>query len=135
MRSILCTSITLTLPRRRAKVTLSATGTFDNFNRFALRGVAAARTESLYDTLFVTSDDEPGSYYPLIADNVRYADNFARAEISLNPRARFHDGTPVKASDVAFTFHKFMTEGVPSSASCIKGPPSEPSRRSPCASN
>lgn len=46
-------------------VTLSATGTFDNFNRFALRGVAAARTESLYDTLFVTSDDEPGSYYPL----------------------------------------------------------------------
>ena len=42
------------------KVTLSATGTFDNFNRYALRGVAAARTESLYDTLFVTSDDEPG---------------------------------------------------------------------------
>jgi microcin C transport system substrate-binding protein len=36
-------------------VTLSAIGTFDNFNRFALRGVAAARTESLYDTLFVTS--------------------------------------------------------------------------------
>ena len=49
-------------------VTLSATGTFDNFNRFALRGVAAARTESLYDTLFVTSDDEPGSYYPLVAE-------------------------------------------------------------------
>ena len=60
-------------------VTLSATGTFDNFNRFALRGVAAARTESLYDTLFVTSDDEPGSYYPLVAENVRYADNFAWA--------------------------------------------------------
>ncbi|MDU4223734.1 MAG: extracellular solute-binding protein, partial [Enterobacter asburiae] len=92
-----------------------------NFNRFALRGVAAARTESLYDTLFVTSDDEPGSYYPLIADNVRYADNFAWAEISLNPRARFHDGTPVKASDVAFTFHKFMTEGVPQFRIVYKG--------------
>ena len=103
------------------KVTLSATGTFDNFNRFALRGVAAARTESLYDTLFVTSDDEPGSYYPLIAGNVRYADNFAWAEITLNPRARFHDGTPVKASDVAFTFHKFMTEGVPQFRIVYKG--------------
>ncbi|MGL4204252.1 MAG: ABC transporter substrate-binding protein, partial [Enterobacter roggenkampii] len=103
------------------KVTLSATGTFDNFNRYALRGVAAARTESLYDTLFVTSDDEPGSYYPLIAENVRYADNFAWAEISLNPRARFHDGTPVKASDVAFTFHKFMTEGVPQFRIVYKG--------------
>ncbi len=31
----------------------------------------------------------------------------------INPRARFHDGTPITARDVAFTFHKFMTEGVP----------------------
>ncbi|MBY7208571.1 extracellular solute-binding protein [Enterobacter hormaechei] len=102
-------------------VTLSATGTFDNFNRFALRGVAAARTESLYDTLFVTSDDEPGSYYPLVAENVRYADDFSWVEIAINPRARFHDGTPVSARDVAFTFHKFMTEGVPQFRLVYKG--------------
>ncbi len=102
-------------------VTLSATGMFDNFNRFALRGVAAARTESLYDTLFVTSDDEPGSYYPLVAENVRYADDFSWAEIAINPRARFHDGTPVSARDVAFTFHKFMTEGVPQFRLVYKG--------------
>lgn len=102
-------------------VTLSATGTFDNFNRFALRGMAAARTESLYDTLFVTSDDEPGSYYPLVAENVRYADDFSWAEIAINPRARFHDGTPVSARDVAFTFHKFMTEGVPQFRLVYKG--------------
>ncbi len=102
-------------------VTLSATGTFDNFNRFALRGVAAARTESLYDTLFVTSDDEPGSYYPLVAENVRYADDFSWAEIAINSRARFHDGTPVSARDVAFTFHKFMTEGVPQFRLVYKG--------------
>ena len=102
-------------------VTLSAMGTFDNFNRFALRGVAAARTESLYDTLFVTSDDEPGSYYPLVAENVRYADDFSWAEIAINPRARFHDGTPVSARDVAFTFHKFMTEGVPQFRLVYKG--------------
>ena len=101
-------------------MTLSATGTFDNFNRFALRGVPR-RAQNLYDTLFVTSDDEPGSYYPLIAENVRYADNFARAEISLNPRARFHDGSPVRASDVAFTFHKFMTEGAPQFRIVYKG--------------
>ncbi len=103
------------------KVTLSATGTFDNFNRFALRGNAAVRTESLYDTLFATSDDEPGSYYPLIAEMARYADDFAWVEISLNPRARFHDGSPIRASDVAFTFHKFMTEGVPQFRIVYKG--------------
>ena len=34
----LTTTITSTQPPRKAETTLSATGTFDNFNRFALRG-------------------------------------------------------------------------------------------------
>ncbi len=102
-------------------ITLSAIGTFDNFNRYALRGNPGVRTDTLYDTLFTTSDDEPGSYYPLIGEMARYPSNFAWAEIEINPRARFHDGTPIKASDVAFTFNKFMTEGVPQFRLIYKG--------------
>jgi len=102
-------------------VTLSVIGTFDNFNRFALRGNAAVRTESLYDALFTTSDDEPGSYYPLVAEMARYADDYSWMEISINPRAIFHDGSPIRASDVAFTFQKFMTEGVPQFRLIYKG--------------
>jgi microcin C transport system substrate-binding protein len=102
-------------------ITLAAIGTFDNFNRYALRGNPGVRTDALYDTLFTTSDDEPGSYYPLIADRARYADDFSWMEITLNPRARFHDGSPITASDVAFTFHKFMTEGVPQFRLIYKG--------------
>lgn len=102
-------------------ITLSYLGTFDNFNRFALRGNAAVRTESLYDSLFTTSDDEPGSYYPLIAEVARYADDYSWVEVSINPRATFHDGSPIRASDVAFTFHKFMTEGVPQFRLIYKG--------------
>lgn len=101
--------------------TLSEPGTFDNFNRYALRGKAGARTDSLYDTLFTTSDDEPGSYYPLIANSARYADDYSWVEIAINPRARFHDGSPITAKDVAFTFHKFMTEGVPQFRLIYKG--------------
>lgn len=52
---------------------------------------------------------------------MRYADDFSWAEIAINPRARFHDGTPVSARDVAFTFHKFMTEGVPQFRLVYKG--------------
>lgn len=103
------------------QMTLSAIGTFDNFNRYSLRGNPGVRTEALYDTLFTTSDDEPGSYYPLIADHARYAADYSRVEISINPRARFHDGTPITARDVAFTFHKFMTEGVPQFRLVYKG--------------
>ncbi len=102
-------------------LTLAAIGTFDNFNRYALRGNPAVRTEALYDTLFTTSDDEPGSYYPLIAERARYAEDYSWMEIALNPRARFHDGTRITARDVAFTFNKFMTEGVPQFRLFYKG--------------
>lgn len=102
-------------------ITLAAIGTFDNFNRYALRGNPGVRTDALYDTLFTTSDDEPGSYYPLIADRARFADDFSWMDITINPRARFHDGSPITASDVAFTFHKFMTEGVPQFRLIYKG--------------
>lgn len=103
------------------RVTLAAIGTFDNFNRYAMRGNAAVRTDQLYDSLFTTSDDEPGSYYPLIAEGVRYASDFSWAEVTINPRARFHDGSPVTAEDVAWSFHKFMTEGVPQFRLIYKG--------------
>ncbi|WP_330992669.1 extracellular solute-binding protein [Pluralibacter gergoviae] len=103
------------------RVTLAAIGTFDNFNRYAMRGNPAVRTDQLYDSLFTTSDDEPGSYYPLIAEGVRYASDFSWAEVTINPRARFHDGSPVTAEDVAWSFHKFMTEGVPQFRLIYKG--------------
>lgn len=102
-------------------VTLAAIGTFDNFNRFAMRGNPAERTGALYDTLFTTSDDEPGSYYPLVAESARYADDYSWVELNINPLARFHDGTPVTAQDVVFTFTKFMTEGVPQFRLVYKG--------------
>lgn len=102
-------------------VTLSSIGTFDNFNRYALRGNPGERTGALYDTLFTTSDDEPGSYYPLIAESARYADDYSWVEVSMNPQARFHDGSPITARDVEFTFHKFMTEGVPQFRLIYKG--------------
>ncbi|WP_324021188.1 ABC transporter substrate-binding protein [Pantoea sp. JZ29] len=95
------------------KIVQAVPGTYDNFNRYASRGNPAAGTGTLYDSLFTTSDDEPGSYYPLIAESARHPADFRWMEITLNPRARFHDGSAITAEDVAFTFHTFMTEGVP----------------------
>ncbi|MBY5944065.1 extracellular solute-binding protein [Photobacterium rosenbergii] len=94
------------------QVTYAQVGTFDSFNRFASRGVSAAGSEAIYDTLFVSSEDEIDSYYPLIAEKVRYPEDFSWMEVDINPNARFHDGEPITAADVAFTFDKFMKEGV-----------------------
>ncbi|ELI6452588.1 ABC transporter substrate-binding protein [Yersinia ruckeri] len=102
-------------------VTLATIGTFDNFNVYALRGVAAVGSERLYDSLFATSDDEVGGYYPLVAESARYPADMHWVEIDINPRARFHDNQPITANDVAFTFKKFMTEGVPQFRTTFKG--------------
>ncbi|BDH45157.1 ABC transporter substrate-binding protein [Salmonella enterica subsp. enterica serovar Choleraesuis] len=102
-------------------ITLSAIGTFDNFNRYALRGNPGIRTDSICDPLYTTSDDEPGSYYPLVAEFTRYASDYSWAEVQINPKARFHDGSPITARDVAFTFNMFMTQGVPQFRIYYKG--------------
>ncbi|WP_432715667.1 extracellular solute-binding protein [Vibrio sinaloensis] len=95
------------------KVVYGQVGTYDNFNRFASRGVAAALSGELYDTLMYSPSDEVDAYYPLIAEKVRYSDDYTWLEVDINPKARFHDGQPITAHDVAFTFDKFMSEGVP----------------------
>ncbi|SEG54177.1 extracellular solute-binding protein [Vibrio hangzhouensis] len=95
------------------KVTYGQIGTFDNFNRYASRGQPAAATGNLYDTLMFSPSDEIDSFYPLIAERVRYSDDYSWLEIDINPKARFTDGQPITAKDVEFTFNKFMTEGVP----------------------
>ncbi|WP_075181272.1 extracellular solute-binding protein [Pantoea sp. 1.19] len=102
-------------------IVLSAIGTWDSFNRFASRGVPGAATDTLYDSLFTGAEDEVGSYYPLIAESARYRDDFRWMEVRINPQARFHDGSPITASDVAFTFGLFMREGVPQFRVFYKG--------------
>lgn len=102
-------------------LTLSATGTYDNFNTYASRGNPPDSTDRLTDTLFASSQDETSSLYPLIGASVRYPDDYSWMEVNINPKARFQDGFPVTAEDVAYTFEKFMTEGVPQFRTIYKG--------------
>jgi len=92
---------------------LSAIGTYDNFNRFAQRGNAAVRSAELYDTLMTPSSDEIDVYYPLIAEALEYPENHAWVIFHVDPRARDQAGQPLTAEDVAFSFNKFLEQGVP----------------------
>lgn len=94
-------------------ITLSTTGTFDSFNRYAQRGDAAEGSDQLYDTLMIASEDEIDVLYPLIAQKIEYARDFTWIIFFLNPQARFQDGKPITAEDVVFSFNTFMTQGVP----------------------
>jgi len=94
-------------------VRLAAIGTFDNLNPFILKGVPAAGAGQLFDTLTVASSDEPSSEYGLIAESVEVPVDRSWVTFTLRPEARFHDGSPITADDVIWTFQTLKTRGHP----------------------
>jgi len=87
---------------------------FDSFNPFVIRGIAAAGISTyLYDTLMEASADEPFSEYGLIAESVEVPEDRSYVIFNLRKQARFHDGEPITAEDVAFSYRVLTTEGHP----------------------
>jgi microcin C transport system substrate-binding protein len=86
-----------------------ALGTYDSFNTVVagIKGTPARGIEQIYDTLFVSALDEPTSTYGLIAESVSYPDDYSKAVFRLRPEAKWHDGKPVTADDVIFSFESF----------------------------
>jgi microcin C transport system substrate-binding protein len=87
----------------------TATGTFDSFNPFTVRGTPAAGLGQfggmLYDTLMQQATDEPGTSHPLIAEAYTHPDDYSSATYRINPQARWHDGAPITAEDVVWSFN------------------------------
>jgi microcin C transport system substrate-binding protein len=95
------------------EVRFGAVGTFDNLNPFILKGVAAAGIGSTFDSLMTSADDEPFSYYGLVAQTLEVPSDRSWVIFNLRPAARFHDGTPLTAADVAWTFNILREKGHP----------------------
>jgi len=86
-----------------------AVGTFDNFN-VAVAGVKGALVtgiDFIYDTLLAPALDEVSSEYGLLAEAVRYSEDFSSASYRLRAEAKWHDGRPVTPDDVVFSFDAF----------------------------
>jgi microcin C transport system substrate-binding protein len=84
-------------------VRLSAPGSFDSFNVVPSKGVAAAGLGYLYQSLMAPALDEASTQYGEIAEAVRFPADFSSATYRLNPKARWHDGKPITADDVAWS--------------------------------
>lgn len=102
-------------------ITQASISTFDNFNRYAQRGRAAPLSTTFFDSLMVENLDEDKAYYCLVCETVSYPDNYSWISFKLNPNAKFQDGKQLTATDVAFTFDKFMTQGVNQFAKYYEG--------------
>jgi microcin C transport system substrate-binding protein len=87
--------------------------TFDNLNPAILKGIAASGLYLTFETLMARAVDEPDALYGLVATSVELPKDRAFAVFHLNPKARWHDGKPITAEDVAFSFNIIMREGHP----------------------
>jgi len=92
---------------------LATVGSFDSLNPFILKGTPASNVGLIFDTLTVQSNDEPFSEYGLIAETIEIPEDRSWVAFNLRPEARWHDGEPVTAEDVVFSFNILKDEGLP----------------------
>ena len=94
-------------------VALSAIGTFDSFNPFIVRGTPAGDVSRTFDPLLRSDADEPEAAYGHLAKVIEIPEDHMGVAFELRPEARFNDGTPVTAGDVAWTFNTLREQGRP----------------------
>lgn len=87
--------------------------TFNNLNNYILKGDAAQGLDLLFDSLMTRAMDEPDAVYGLVAESAEVADDGMSVTFYLRPEARFADGSPLTADDVAFSFETLKTKGHP----------------------
>lgn len=92
---------------------LASRGNFDNLNPYILKGETAPGISLTFQTLMVNTDDEAFSEYGLIAETVEMPEDRSFVVFNLRAQAKFHDGRPITAQDVVWTFNTLMEKGHP----------------------
>ncbi len=117
------------------QIKLMAAGTFDTLNPYTFKGTSLSSApgflqygiSELNEPLMVgtgiydPSGDEPASSYGLIAESVEHSDNYSWVVFNLRKEARFHDGKPITAYDVAFSYRTLIKDGHPQYRSNLQG--------------
>ncbi len=67
------------------------------------------------------STNGDAGFTPRLATGWRWAPDSLSIAFAIDPRARWHDGVPVRAADVQYTFHVYTAETVASEARSLLG--------------
>jgi microcin C transport system substrate-binding protein len=87
--------------------------TFNSLNSYILKGDGAQGMSLTFASLMAAAADEPDGMYGLAARAVRMSADGLTYRFLLRPEARFHDGTPLTAQDVAFSLTLLKEKGHP----------------------
>lgn len=93
-------------------------GSFDSLNPFIVKGSPAAgmsfmRSGLVYESLMQNAWDEPFSLYGIIAESIELPEDRSWVAFNLRPEAKWHDGEPITAEDVKWTFETLLEHGTP----------------------
>lgn len=108
------------------RVDYSVQGTFDSLNPFIVQGDGARGILDLqfgynvFDSLMLRSADEAFTLYPLVAEAVETDDARTFVEFTIDARAKFSDGEPVRPEDVIFTVKLLGEKGYPRYGTILK---------------
>ena len=67
----------------------------------------------IYDGLLESSQDEAFTEYARLAKSIEMPEDRSWVIFNLHPEARWHDGMPITADDVIFSFNLLMESGNP----------------------
>jgi microcin C transport system substrate-binding protein len=94
-------------------VRLHNIGTYDTVNPYTLKGQDAWGLFLTFERLMTQAADEPDSLYGLVAESVELPVDRGWVSFKIRPQARWHDGSPITAADVVFSYQVLTTEGHP----------------------
>ncbi|SFV29144.1 microcin C transport system substrate-binding protein [Devosia crocina] len=89
-------------------VRLGTRGGFDTFNPILPKGEVASGLGLVFETLMTSSLDEVNTSYGLLAEAMKVADDYGSVTFRMDADARWHDGEPVTAEDVVWSFEKVI---------------------------
>ncbi|TIX69465.1 MAG: ABC transporter substrate-binding protein, partial [Mesorhizobium sp.] len=94
--------------------------TFNTLNSLVLKGDSPPRTELCFDSLMTSALDEPDAVYGLLAESVTLSQDRNGFRFDLRRQARFHDGSPVTAADIAFALTLYKDRGHPNLSKALR---------------
>jgi microcin C transport system substrate-binding protein len=110
------------------ELSLARLGTFDSMNPYTRKGRSGAYAWSIYESLLAEDafggeglpGDVYGEYYGLLAESLEYDEGKNWVIFHMRPEAKFSDGTPVTAHDVAFSHNLLLDQGLESYAKAVR---------------
>lgn len=97
--------------KKGGELVLHDLGSYDKLNPFTLKGAAPrGLSPYVFETLTVSSLDEPFAGYGLIAKDITLAEDKLSVTFTLNELAKFSDGRQVTADDVRFSLETLKSD-------------------------